>query len=205
MGTITHGKQQEVLFGKTRWAVLELLLAHPDESFYLRQIERASGVGLGGLQRELKQLTDAEILKRTVSGKQVYYQVNQKSPIFVDLRNLILNIISPANPSHKPEVIKSRARIPVPRDKIADFSRRNHIRKLSLFGSVLRDDFRPDSDVDVLVEFEDGQTPGFGIVDIEQELSGVLGHKVDLRTPQDLSRYFRDQVVRESEVQYDET
>jgi predicted nucleotidyltransferase len=76
--------------------------------------------------------------------------------------------------------------------------------KLSLFGSVLREDFRPDSDVDVLVEFEEGHTPGFfGLARMEEELSKLLGgRKVDLRTPQDLSRYFREEVLASAAVQY---
>ncbi|WP_083637023.1 nucleotidyltransferase domain-containing protein [Leptolyngbya sp. 'hensonii'] len=66
------------------------------------------------------------------------------------------------------------------------------MRKLSLFGSVLRGDFKPDSDIDVLVEFEPGKTPGFAIVTMQQELSELLGGRaVDLRTPQELSRYIR--------------
>ena len=90
------------------------------------------------------------------------------------------------------------------KEKVADFCRRNHIRKLSLFGSVLRDDFGPESDVDVLVEFEAGHVPGFfRLFDMEEELSSLLGgRKVDLRTPEDLSRYFRDEVLAQSRVQY---
>ncbi len=89
-------------------------------------------------------------------------------------------------------------------NKIADFCRRHHIQKLSLFGSVLRDDFKPDSDIDVLVEFEPGHTPGFfRLFDMEEELSSMFaGRKVDLRTPEDLSKYFRDDVVATAEVHY---
>jgi predicted nucleotidyltransferase len=94
------------------------------------------------------------------------------------------------------------ARIAVDRAKLADFCRRNHITKLALFGSVLRDDFRPDSDVDVLVEFEPGRTPGFAFFAIEEELSELVGRKVDLNTPGFLSRRFRDAVAAEAEVQY---
>ncbi len=93
-------------------------------------------------------------------------------------------------------------RIPVDRDKLADFCHKNHIRKLAFFGSVLRDDFGPDSDVDVLVEFEPGHTPGLAFFAMEAELSEILGRKVDLNTQKFLSRYFRDQVVAEAEVQY---
>lgn len=93
--------------------------------------------------------------------------------------------------------------IEMPRDRLAEFCRRNHIRRISLFGSVLRDDFGPESDVDFLVEFEPGQTPGlFGIAAMEIELSEMIGRKADLRTAGDLSRYFRDAVVREAELQY---
>ena len=93
--------------------------------------------------------------------------------------------------------------IEVPKEKIAEFCRRHQIRKLSLFGSVLRDDFRPDSDVDVLVEFEPGCTVGLpSMAGLELELSEILGRNVDLRTPGDLSRYFRDEVVRTCEVQF---
>ena len=95
-------------------------------------------------------------------------------------------------------------KIILPKEKIADFCRRNHIRKLSLFGSVLRGDFGPASDVDVLVEFETGHVPGFfRLFDLEKELSSLFdGRKVDLRTPEDLSRHFRNEVVAKAEVQY---
>lgn len=97
-------------------------------------------------------------------------------------------------------------KIAVPEDKMADFCRRNKIRKLSLFGSVLRDDFGPVSDVDVLVEFEPGAGVGFfKLYDLEQELSEILGgRKVEINTPRSLSKYFRDQVLAEAEVLYDQ-
>jgi predicted nucleotidyltransferase len=87
-------------------------------------------------------------------------------------------------------------------EEISGFCRRNHIRKLSLFGSILRDDFGPDSDIDVLVEFEPGQTPGLAFFGLQEELSELLGRKVDLNTPQCLSKYFRDEVIRQAQVQY---
>ena len=94
-------------------------------------------------------------------------------------------------------------RIAIDRDRIAEFCRRHHIRKLSLFGSVLRDDFRPDSDVDVLVEFEPDHVPGLiRLGGMERELSDLLGRKADLRTPGDLSVYFRQKVLDTAEVQY---
>lgn len=95
--------------------------------------------------------------------------------------------------------------IEIPREAIAAFCVRNHIRKLSLFGSILTPRFHEESDVDMLVEFEPGLGPGmFGIVEMERELSEMLGRKVDLRTPRDLSRYFRDEVVASAVPQYEQ-
>jgi hypothetical protein len=86
---------------------------------------------------------------------------------------------------------------------LARFCRTHHIRRLSLFGSQLKGTAGPDSDIDLLVEFEPEHIPGlFGIAGMEIELSELLGKKVDLRTAGDLSRYFRDEVVRMAEVQY---
>jgi predicted nucleotidyltransferase len=95
-------------------------------------------------------------------------------------------------------------KIKVDKDRLGEFCRNNHIARLSFFGSVLRDDFSGDSDIDVLVDFEDGHTPGFlRVAQIERELSGLLDNrKVDLRTYQDLSRYFRKEVLATAEVQY---
>lgn len=93
--------------------------------------------------------------------------------------------------------------IEISKDKIAEFCRLNHIRRLALFGSVLRDDFSPDSDIDVLVEFEPGRVPGFGFFGIQEELAQMLGRKVDLNTPGFLSKYFRDEVMQEAQVLYD--
>jgi predicted nucleotidyltransferase len=88
--------------------------------------------------------------------------------------------------------------------ELAQFCRKHHIRRLSLFGSMLTGTAGPDSDVDLLVEFEPGREPGLlGLAAMEAELGAMLGaNKVDLRTPQDISRHFRDQVLRTAEVQY---
>jgi predicted nucleotidyltransferase len=97
----------------------------------------------------------------------------------------------------------ARSAIHLPHEDIERFCRGHHVRWLSVFGSVLTDRFGPDSDVDVLVEFEPGQVVGYlGLARMELELSRLLGRKVDLRTPAELSRYFRDEVMRSAEVQY---
>jgi predicted nucleotidyltransferase len=93
--------------------------------------------------------------------------------------------------------------IEVSREAIAAFCQRNHIRRLALFGSVVREDFGPHSDVDVLVEFEPGHTPGLAFFAMQDELSDLLGRKVDLNTPACLSPYFRDEALVEAEMIYE--
>jgi predicted nucleotidyltransferase len=94
--------------------------------------------------------------------------------------------------------------IDIPRERIAEFCQRHGIRRLAIFGSALREDFGPESDVDVLVEFEPDHIPGlFGMARLERELSEIFGgRKVDLRTAEDLSHYFSQEVIEEAEIQY---
>ncbi len=100
-------------------------------------------------------------------------------------------------------------RIDIPDKKIAEFCRRHHIRRLALFGSVLRDDFTPDSDVDILVEFEPGRTPGLEFFTIQDELSDVLGRRVDLYTFRGVENsrnwILREEILNTAEVQYEQT
>lgn len=96
----------------------------------------------------------------------------------------------------------SDLKILVPEQKIAEFCRKYHIRKLSFFGSVLREDFGSESDIDVLVEFESGHIPGFAFITIQDELSALLGRKVDLVTPKFLNHRIRERVQKEAAVAY---
>ena len=101
--------------------------------------------------------------------------------------------------------MKERAQIEMPKKKIEEFCRKHYIRKLSLFGSALRDDFNPESDLDILVEFDPAHIPGLiKLAGMEIELTEILGRKVDMRTAQDLSRYFREEVLKSAKVQYAE-
>ena len=92
--------------------------------------------------------------------------------------------------------------IDIPQEQITDFCREHHIRQLSLFGSVLRNDFSDDSDIDVLVEFERGHTPGLAFFSMQRELSEVIGRQVDLNTANDLDPSFRRAVLDEAQVFY---
>src|SRR5580658_6798072 len=123
-----------VLFGKTRRAVLSLLFGHPTETFYLREIARISGTGLGAAQREVGQLTAAGIATRRVSGRQVYFQANPKSPIFVDLRNIVTKTFGVA------DLLRSAL------DGLA-----GRIRVAFVYGSVAKGRADESSDVDVMV------------------------------------------------------
>ena len=100
-------------------------------------------------------------------------------------------------------------RIDIPKDEIAAFCQRNHIRRMALFGSVLRDDFTPESDVDVLVEFEPSQTPGLEFMTMQDELSEILGRQVDLHTFEGVESsrnwLLREEILSSVEVQYEQT
>jgi predicted nucleotidyltransferase len=100
------------------------------------------------------------------------------------------------------EDVMAQANINVPTAKIAEFCLKNHVRKLALFGSVLRDDFNSESDIDILVEFEPDFVPGLAFFSMEEELAEILGRRVELHTPAFLSPYFRDKVITESEIHY---
>tara|TARA_B100000315_G_C14376168_1_gene495256 strand:- start:224 stop:523 length:300 start_codon:yes stop_codon:yes gene_type:complete len=95
--------------------------------------------------------------------------------------------------------------INISKQQIAEVCEKNRIRKLSLFGSILREDFKNDSDIDVLVEFEEGNGPGyFGLARMARDISNIFeGRKVDIRTPMELSRYFRNEVLSSAEIQYE--
>ncbi len=142
MGTIvpkmsTNGFKDNIsqtLFGKARQAVLSLLYSHADEAFYVRQIVRTAGVGVGAVQRELKELSDAGIIERIVRGRQVYYQANPRCPIFEELKALVNKTVGIA-------AILQAALTP-----LAD-----RIRLAAIYGSVARSEERRGSDVDLLV------------------------------------------------------
>ena len=122
------------LFGKTRRAVLALLYSHVDELFYFRQIARTAGVGLGAVQRELKKLSEAGIIRRTVRGHQVYYQANPECPVYAELKSLVLKTVGVG------DVLRA-ALVP-----LAD-----RINVAFLFGSLGRGGERSSSDADVMI------------------------------------------------------
>ncbi len=121
------------IFGKTRRAVLALLYSHAEESFYFRQIARTAEVGLGALQRELKMLSEAGIIRRIVRGRQVYYQANQECPVYAELKSIVVKTVGVG------DVLRA-ALMPLT----------DRINVAFLFGSLVRGEERSSSDLDVM-------------------------------------------------------
>jgi predicted nucleotidyltransferase len=147
------------LFGKTRRAVLSLLYGHADDAFYLRQIARAAGAGLGAVQRELKQLSDAGIIQRIVRGRQVYYQANPRCPVFEELKKLVVKTVGMG-------AVLQAALAP-----LAD-----RIKVAFIYGSVARNSEGWDSDVDVMVV---GKVTFAEIVSSLSEAQKTIGREIN--------------------------
>ncbi len=196
MGTIINDSIASALFGKTRSNILAMLFNRPEAEFYMRQIARLSGSGRGAVQRELANLLACGIISLRHQGRLTLYSANKNSPAYAELKKLMAGASQRLASSH------AGRNIDVPQKQLEAFCRKHHISKLAFYGSVMREDFSPDSDVDVLVDFETGHVPGLAFFTIQDELSKLLGRKVDLHTPGDLSSRFRDTVVREAEVRY---
>ncbi len=160
MGTRnSQGKLSSVLFGKTRQAVLALFYGHPDESFYLRQVVRAIGMGPGSVQRELKQLTDAGVIEKSKLGRQVYYRANTKCPIFPELRGLI---------------IKTAGLADVLRDALGPLLKK--IKVAFIYGSFAKGSANSRSDVDMMVI---GSCSFGQVVDAIDDAQEKLGREVN--------------------------
>jgi len=132
--SIDSPRPSRILFGKSRGAVLSLLFTHVDEAFYLRQIARSVGFGLGPVQRELRLLTDAGIIRRTVSGRQVYFRANRESPIFPELKSLIAKTVGVGDTL---------------RNALSPIA--NLMNVAFIYGSVAQGEEKPLSDVDVII------------------------------------------------------
>ena len=149
----------KTLFSKTRRAVLSLLYSHVDDTYYLRQIVRAAGVGLGTVQRELKQLSDAGIIRRIVRGRQVYYQANPQCPVFAELKNLVVKTVGVG------------AAIQAALTPLGD-----RIDVAFIYGSIARSEEHRDSDVDVLVV---GKVTFGEIVSSLSEVQKTIGREIN--------------------------
>ena len=147
------------LFGKTRRSVLSLLYAHADESFYVRQIARNAGAGMGSVQRELQSLYSAGIINRTVSGRQVYYKANRECPVFSELKSLIIKTAGVA------DMLKA-ALAP-----LAD-----KMRAAFIYGSIAGGTEKRESDVDIMVV---GDVTFAEIVSVLQKAQKAIGREIN--------------------------
>jgi predicted nucleotidyltransferase len=149
----------KTLFSKTRRAVLSLLYGHVDDAYYLRQIVRAAGVGLGTVQRELKQLSEAGIIRRIVRGHQVYYQANPQCPVFAEVKNLVVKTVGVG------------AALQAALTPLGD-----RIDVAFIYGSIARSEEHRDSDVDVLVV---GKVTFAEIVSSLNEAQKTIGREIN--------------------------
>ncbi len=194
-----------VLFGAYRRQLLALLMLRPEQRFYVREIERLTGIPAGSLHRELGLLTRAGLVERMEEGRQVLYRANRHCPVFEGLVNVLAqrpesgSFAKPAAPLPRAlppastrtvgarrdlSVSQVLRRLGASRRALAALCSKYGIVRLSFFGSVTRDDFRPDSDVDVRLDFAPDRTPGmYEIVALRDELSQLFGGRpVDMLT-----------------------
>jgi predicted nucleotidyltransferase len=190
-----------LLFGAYRHRVLSLLLLRPGDRFHVRMISRLTGVPAGSLHRELRHLTDAGLLVATRSGNQVLYSANEASPVFHELASMLDKTAGtpPTLHEHATEyTVQPAGRLPeVDRKAIAAVCRKYGVKKMSLFGSAARNELRPDSDVDLMVEFKrSSKTTYFDIVHMQDELSPLFGKReVRVAGPEILENPFRRRTI----------
>ena len=200
--TETEGEAlPNLLFGAYRFRVLSLLLLRPGDRFHVRMIARLTGVPAGSLHRELRQLAEAGLLVPTRSGNQVLYSANEASPVFHELASMLDKTAGtpPTLHDHAAEyTVDPSGRLPeVDARALAAICRKYGVKKLSLFGSAARNELRPDSDVDLMVEFKhSSKTNSFDMVDMQEKLSPLFGNRpVQLASPEILRNPFRRKTI----------
>ena len=202
-------KLVELLFKDYRRRVLGLLLLHPDKAYHVREIARLTGTVAGTLHKELSRLADAGILLKQSVGNQVLYQANSDGLIFEELASILrktsgegdLLAASTRNKGGPQMIGKDNVvigdTIVISRAALQELTQRYHIRRLVLFGSAARGELRPESDIDLLVEFEKSAAPSLGgMVEIQEALVKLFGgRKVDLATPSILNNPYRKRAI----------
>ena len=190
-----------LLFGAYRFRVLSLLLLRPGDRFHVRMISRLTGIPAGSLHRELRQLADAGLLFAIRSGNQVLYSANETSPVFHELASMLDKTAgtTPTLHEHAAEyTVEPSGRLPeIDRKALAAVCRKYGVKKMSLFGSAARNELRPDSDVDLLVEFKrSSKTTYFDFARLQDELSPFFGKReVHLAGPEILENPYRRKAI----------
>lgn len=190
-----------LLFGAYRHRVLSLLFLRPGDSFHVRMIARLTGVPAGSLHRELRQLADAGLLIATRSGNQVLYSANEASPVFHELASVLDKTAGtpPTLHDHAAEyTVEPAGRLPeIDGKALAAVCRKYGVKKMSLFGSAARNELRPESDVDLLVEFKSSsRTTLFDYAAMQEELSPLLGNRrIQIASPGILKNPYRRRTI----------
>jgi predicted nucleotidyltransferase len=198
-----------LLFGAYRFRVLSLLLLRPGDRFHVRMISRLTGIPAGSLHRELRQLADAGLLFAIRSGNQVLYSANEASPVFHELASMLDKTAGtpPTLHEHAAEyTVEPTGRLPeIDLKALGAVCRKYGVKKMSLYGSAARNELRPGSDVDLLVEFKPKQGPSlWGLTDMQDALSPLFGgRQVHVASPGILNNpYRRKTIERDLKVLY---
>ena len=207
-----HKRIAEALFSRTQQKVLGLLFSQPERRFYLSEIVSQAKKGTGAVYREIARLAGAGLVTVVPVGGQKHYQANRASPVFDELEGLIAKLsgAAPAPVLRSPAATYAtgrQARSPtIPRARLAALCRKYHVRRLGLFGSAARGELSPQSDVDLLIEFEPGNAPSLWAEPEMREAFGALfgGRRVDLVPPQVMENpYRRKSILRDLRVLYE--
>lgn len=191
----------DVLFSNTQRQVLGLLLGNPDRSYYTNEIVRFAGVGIGTVYRELEKLSTVGLLTIKKIGNQKHYQANRDCPVFEELASILRKTSEAPSvetfDSGDEDFLMIGGEVPVSRKALLGLIKRYHIRRLVLFGSAARREIEPQSDIDLMVEFEKDQAPSLGgMVTISEAFSAIFGgRKVDLVTPSILKNPYRRRAI----------
>ena len=189
----------DLLFGDYRRRALERLLLNPDQRYHVREIARLTCTVAGTLHKELNKLADAGILLSEKVGNQRFYQANKKCPIYTELVSILRKTLHDKNKVNLLDQLKTS------RVALSALARQHHIKRLVLFGSAARGELEPDSDIDLLVEFEQDKAPSLGgMVKISDDFSVLFGgRKIDIATPSILNNPYRKRAIEsEMEVLY---
>ena len=211
MGTNPSAKSSslsDALFSKAQRRVLGLLFGHAERSFYANEIVRAARAGVGAVQRELEGLAAAGLVTVSRLGNQKHYQANRGSPIFDELRSIVAKVLAPSGSTMAPAApvlqqpraeytVARPAKLRIPRKKIAELCRKYGVKKLSLFGSAARGEMNPDSDDDLMVEFDTAsKTSLWDYPAMQEDFSALFDRRrIEFASPEILRNPFRRKTI----------
>ena len=187
----------DALFTKTQQKVLGLLFGQPSKSFYTNEIMRLASIGRGTISRELDRLVGAGLLTVSKKGNQNHYQANPDCPVYPELLSIVRKILHDGVLNEKDRLTIGE-KLMISRKVLRELIQRYHIRRLALFGSAARGELKPDSDIDLLVEFDKGKAPSLGgMVTLNDDFVNLFGgRKVDIATPAILNNPYRKKAIQ---------